>query len=91
MASGRIARQFAALGGAARVRLAQGRPVVTDNGQHIMDVSGLHITDPLAFESMVNQWPGTVTVGVFAHQKADLCLLGTNTGVRTLRFDRGAA
>ena len=91
MASGRIARQFAALGGAARVRLAQGRPVVTDNGHHIMDVSGLHITDPLAFESMVNQWPGTVTVGVFAHQKADLCLLGTNTGVRTLRFDRGAA
>jgi ribose 5-phosphate isomerase A len=34
----------------------------------------------------VNQWPGVVTVGVFAHQKADVCLLGTAHGVRTMRF-----
>ena len=44
-------------------------PLVTDNGQHILDVTGLRITDPLGFESEVNQWPGVVTVGVFAHQK----------------------
>lgn len=86
MAAARIARQFAALGGDARVRLKDGVPLVTDNGQHILDVTGLQISDPLAFESQVNQWPGVVTVGVFAHQKADVCLLGTPGGVKTLTF-----
>ncbi len=87
MASQRIVRQFAAIGGQATVRMAGSAPVVTDNGQHLLDVSGLHITDPLAFESMVNQWPGVVTVGVFAHQKAHQCLLGTTGGVRTIQYD----
>jgi ribose 5-phosphate isomerase A len=86
MASARVMRQFAALGGQARIRLKDGVPLVTDNGQHIVDVTGLQITDPLAFESEVNQWPGVVTVGVFAHQKASVCLLGTPSGVRTLDF-----
>lgn len=86
MAAARIARQFAALGGDARVRLKDGVPLVTDNGQHILDVTGLQISDPLAFESQVNQWPGVVTLGVFAHQKADVCLLGTPGGVKTLTF-----
>ena len=86
MASARIARQFAALGGTARLRLKDGAPLVTDNGQHILDVTGLSIRDPLAFESQVNQWPGVVTVGVFAHQKAQVCLLGTAAGVRTLAY-----
>jgi len=84
MASARIARQFAALGGTATLRLKDGQPLVTDNGQHILDVRGLRIADPLAFESEVNQWPGVVTVGVFAHQKAHVCLLGTGQGVLTL-------
>ena len=61
-------------------------PLVTDNGQHIVDVTGLKITDPLAFETQVSQWPGVVTVGVFAHQKAHVCLLGTPDGVKTLKF-----
>lgn len=86
MASARIIRQFAALGGTAQVRLKEGQPVVTDNGQHLVDVKGLHITDPLRFETEVSQWPGVVTVGVFAHQKAQVCLLGTSTGVKTLTF-----
>ncbi|MFP5465976.1 MAG: ribose-5-phosphate isomerase RpiA [Gammaproteobacteria bacterium] len=86
MAAARVARQFAELGGRAQVRLKDGQPLVTDNGQHIMDVTGLAIDDPLAFESMVNQWAGVVTVGVFAHQKANVCLLGTASGVRTLNF-----
>jgi ribose 5-phosphate isomerase A len=60
---------------------------VTDNGQHILDVTGLQIDDPLAFETAVNQWPGVVTVGVFAHQKANVCLLGTANGVKTLKFE----
>jgi ribose 5-phosphate isomerase A len=86
MAAARLVRQFAALGGAARLRIKDGQPLVTDNGQHILDVTGLKIHDPQAFESEVNQWPGVVTVGVFAHQKAHVCLLGTPSGVRTLTF-----
>ena len=46
----------------------------------------LGITDPLALESQINQWPGVVTVGIFAHQKAQVCLLGTAQGVKTLNF-----
>ena len=87
MASARIVRQFAAMGGSASVRQKDGQPLVTDNGQHIVDVRGLQITDPLAFETEVSQWPGVVTVGVFAHQKAHICLLGSASGVKTLRFD----
>ena len=86
MASAHIMRQFAALGGSASVRLKDGQPLVTDNGQHIVDVRGLQITDPLAFETTVSQWPGVVTVGVFAHQKAQVCLLGTADGVKTLTY-----
>ncbi|MBS0506462.1 MAG: ribose-5-phosphate isomerase RpiA [Proteobacteria bacterium] len=86
MAAAQIARRFAAMGGQATLRRKDGQPLVTDNGQHILDVRGLQITEPLAFESQVNQWPGVVTVGVFAHQKAHVCLLGTAQGVRTLQF-----
>jgi ribose 5-phosphate isomerase A len=86
MAGARIVRQFAALGGRAVLRLKNGQPLVTDNGQHILDVSGLHIRDPLAFEAQVSQWPGVVTVGVFAFQRAQVCLLGTPQGVKTLNF-----
>ena len=86
MATARITRQFAAMGGQARLRMKDGAPLVTDNGQHILDVAGLKVAQPLAFESQVNQWPGVVTVGVFAHQKASVCLLGTPAGVRTLKF-----
>ncbi len=86
MAAAHIQRRFAAQGGEATIRLKDGQPLVTDNGQHILDVRGLGIRDPLAFESAVNQWPGVVTVGVFAHQRAHVCLLGTAQGVETLRF-----
>jgi ribose 5-phosphate isomerase A len=86
MAAQRIIREFAALGGQATLRLKDGKPLVTDNGQHILDVTGLKISDPLAFETRVNQWPGVVTVGVFALQKAGVCLLGTEAGVKTLVF-----
>lgn len=86
MATAQIARRFESLGGQATLRLKDGQPLVTDNGQHILDVRGLTVSDPLAFESEVNQWPGVVTVGVFAHQKASVCLLGTAQGVKTLSF-----
>ena len=74
------------MGGVATVRMKNGVPLVTDNGQHILDVRGLQLTDPLAFENTVNNWPGVVTVGVFAHQKAQVCLLGTEEGVKTITF-----
>lgn len=86
MAAQRITAQFAAMGGTARLRMKGDAPLVTDNGQHILDVTGLSITDPLAFESQINQWPGVVTVGVFAHQKAHVCLMGTATGVKTIEY-----
>ena len=86
MAANRVIAQFAAMGGAGKVRMKDGAPLVTDNGQHIVDVTGLQITDPKAFEAEVSQWPGVVTVGVFAYQKAQVCLLGTAQGVKTLEF-----
>ncbi len=86
MAALRITALFAAKGGSAKLRMKDGKPLITDNSQHILDVSGLQITNPLAFESEVNQWPGVITVGVFAHQKAQVCLLGTSQGVKTLNF-----
>ena len=87
MATARVTKQFAAIGGKAILRMKEGQPLVTDNGQHIVDVTGLQIKDPLAFESTISQWPGVVTVGVFAHQKAQVCLLGTASGVKTLTFE----
>ena len=86
MALQRLTRQFAAIGGQAKVRLKDGLPLVTDNGLFILDVAGLQISNPLAFESEVSQWPGVVTVGVFAFQKAQVCLLATAEGVKTLTF-----
>ena len=93
MAAQAIARRFAAgvagmagTQGQATLRLKDGAPLVTDNGQHILDVRGLQIADALAFEREVNQWPGVVTVGVFANQRAHVCLLGTAQGVQTLTY-----
>jgi ribose 5-phosphate isomerase A len=86
MATKQLIRQFAAMGGTAKVRQKDGAPLVTDNGQHIVDVLGLQIKDPVAFEMQVSQWPGVVTVGVFALQKAQVCLLGTAHGVKMLQF-----
>ena len=82
MAAPQVARRFAQLGGDARLRAG----VVTDNGHPILDVHGLRIADPLALETEINQWPGVVTVGIFARHKAHTCLLGCSTGVRTLVF-----
>jgi ribose 5-phosphate isomerase A len=53
----------------------------TDNGNIILDVHGLRITDPVAMESEINQIPGVVTVGLFARRPADVLLLGTSDGV----------
>lgn len=82
MAVPQLVRRFAALGGRAVVRAG----VLTDNGHPLLDVHGLAITDPAAMEAEVNQWPGVVSVGIFARHRAQVCLLGTLQGVRTLVF-----
>jgi ribose 5-phosphate isomerase A len=82
MAVAQIERQLRALGGVPTLRAG----VVTDNGGHIIDVRGLQITDPVAMEREINQWPGVVSVGIFARNKAAVCLLGTAQGVKTLTF-----
>ena len=82
MAAAQVVRRFAALGGTAVLRAG----VITDNGHPLLDVHGLRITDPQAMEAEINQWPGVVTVGIFARHRAALCLLGTAQGVQTLVF-----
>ena len=82
MAAPQLLRRFAALGGTATLRPG----VVSDNGHPILDVRGLIIADPLAMETEINQWPGVVTVGIFARHRAAVCLLGTAQGVQTLVF-----
>jgi ribose 5-phosphate isomerase A len=83
MAAAQVARRLKAqYGGEATLRAG----CVTDNGCHILDVRGLQITDPAAMEAEVSQWPGVVTVGIFARHKASVCLLGTASGVRALTF-----
>ncbi|HEY1394597.1 ribose-5-phosphate isomerase RpiA [Roseateles sp.] len=82
MAAAQIARRFRAMGAEPVLR----KDCVTDNSCQILDVKGLKITDPAAFEAEVTQWPGVVTVGVFARNKAGVCLLGTAQGVRTMTF-----
>jgi len=77
MARALVARELSARGG---------RPVwragfLTDNGNHILDVHGLRITDPTALERELNQITGVVTVGLFARRPADLLLVGTAAGV----------
>jgi ribose 5-phosphate isomerase A len=80
MARSYVARQLVALGGQPVYR----EGVVTDNGNQILDVHGLAIVDPVAMETTINQLAGVVTVGLFAHRPADLLILGSPSGVKTL-------
>jgi ribose 5-phosphate isomerase A len=82
MARERIVRRFADIGGRAVLR----EGVLTDNGHPLLDVHGLHITDPLAMEAEINQWPGVVAVGIFARHRARVCLLGTAVGVKRVDY-----
>ena len=86
MSAPELIRRFKALGADAVIRSVNGQALVTDNGQYVLDVKGLQINAPLAFEDKVSQWPGVVTVGVFAHQHAHVCLLGTPKGVQTIVY-----
>jgi ribose 5-phosphate isomerase A len=80
MARAYVARQITRLGGQPAWR----EGVVTDNGNHVLDVRGLDIADPVGLERELNQVAGVVTVGLFACRPADILLVGTATGVVTL-------
>ena len=80
MAVPAVARALEKLGGRPRLR-----DFVTDNGNRILDVAGLRITDPVALEDAVNAIAGVVTVGLFARRGADVLLLAGDAGVRTFR------
>ena len=80
MARSLVARRLLGFGG--RPVWRQG--VVTDNGNHILDVHGMTIEDPPAMERELNQLAGVVTVGLFAQRPADVLILGTSSGVRVL-------
>jgi len=78
MARAHVARELAKLGGEPRLRAG----FTTDNGNVILDVHGLAITDPVALEANINQIVGVVTNGLFARRGADVLLLGTPEGVK---------
>jgi ribose 5-phosphate isomerase A len=88
MARAAVMRQLVALGGQPRVRTRVGSDeiFITDNGGEIIDVAGLSITDPVGLEARINQIVGVIAVGLFAARGADVCLLGTADGVKTLTF-----
>jgi ribose 5-phosphate isomerase A len=81
MARNYVIEELVKLGGSPVLR----RGFVTDNGNVILDVHGLHIKAPVELEQRLNNIPGVVTVGLFAMRPADLLILGTPTGPRTLR------
>ena len=83
MARNLVARELRRLGGEPAWR----EGVVTDNGNHILDVRNLAIPDPVALEGEINQLAGVVTVGLFARRPADVLLVGTPSGVVTLGRD----
>ena len=80
MARAHVARELAKLGGTPVLRAG----CVTDNGNLIIDVKGLRITDPKGLEAQINQITGVVTNGLFAMRPANVLLLGTSEGVKTI-------
>jgi ribose 5-phosphate isomerase A len=86
MAQAVVARKLAALGGDPRLRLKDGKPLVTDNGCFIIDLHNLQIDNPAELEAEINNIIGVVTVGLFARRGADVGLLGTAEGVKKMTF-----
>ena len=75
-----VTDQLEKFGGSARWR----KDFITDNGNHILDVHGMSIVDPVVLETQINQMVGVVTVGLFAHRPANVLILGGDQGVRTI-------
>lgn len=86
MARRHVAGQLAALGGEPRLR----EGYTTDNGNLILDVLGLRITDPVGLEAAINQIVGVVTCGLFARRGADVLLMAGESGVDTFLREKHA-
>lgn len=84
MARSYVARELAKLGGHPEWRLLDGKPVVTDNGNWILDVRGMTIAQPAELETVLNQIAGVVANGLFARRGADVLLLAGSDGVETI-------
>ena len=82
MAQAFVARQLLKL----RAQPVWREGFVTDNGNHILDVHDLAISNPLEMETRLNQIPGVLTVGIFAKRSADILLLAGDDGVREMRI-----
>jgi ribose 5-phosphate isomerase A len=81
MAQSFVARQFTKL----RAQPVWREGFVTDNGNHILDIHELNISNPLEMETRLNQIPGILTVGIFANRSADILLIADDSGVREMR------
>jgi ribose 5-phosphate isomerase A len=81
MAQSFVSRQLVKAGGQPVLRTG----FVTDNGNHIVDVHNLRISNPPEVENRLNQIPGVVTVGIFAQRRADILLISGDDGVREMR------
>ncbi len=90
MAQAAVARALVQLGGEPRLRLKDGRPLLTDNGCYILDLHGLQIADPAGLEEKINNIVGVVTVGLFARRGADVGLLGMADGVKKFTYGGSA-
>lgn len=85
MARSYVARELTQLGGVPEWRVRDGKPVITDNGNAVLDVYELDIADPVALESQINQIAGVVCNGLFARRGANIVLLAEPEGVRTIK------
>lgn len=83
MARSFVAREIVKLGGDPEYR----EEFVTDNGNIILDIYNLQINDPVSIEKIINQIPGVVTVGLFAIRAADVLILGTENGIKTIKSE----
>ncbi|CAL4323967.1 ribose-5-phosphate isomerase RpiA [Buchnera aphidicola] len=81
MAFSYISQEMIKIGGVPKYR----KNVITDNGNIIIDVYNLRISDPISMEKKINSLPGVVTVGLFSLRSADIMIIGTNNGIQTLK------
>jgi ribose 5-phosphate isomerase A len=85
MARSYVARELVLLGGHPEWRMKDGKAIVTDNGNWILDVRGMTITDPAGLETAINGIAGVVCNGLFARRGADVALIAGAAGLRTIK------
>lgn len=84
MALSYVSKEIIKIGGEPKHR----KNIITDNGNIIIDAYNLCIKDPILMEKKINSLPGVVTVGLFASRRADIVLIGTKKGIRTIKQNK---